>query len=329
MSSSGRKTSKYAPNRPYSLPQSSNQRRVRYGREEDLDCDECCIDCVACICVCVTDSRAILSFLLCLSVLWNMGWLSLFSPHSKIAFYGSPSHGEPVKPQLLPETLSTNLAGPVVVGGPAPPMNRELMRCLNLDALWRSDRLSYSAGKKSPEEEKLWSSLDCDNQLTKLKASVKTDTGPKAQAGPSDQSAITDDSHVKLWCVEAEKKYQVNPGRSWGWLPMTMQRQWQVCVSVCVCVYVCVCCVCVVCLMHRPWQVWVCFVCVCVCLCLCLCVYGCVCVCVCVLCVCCLFDAETMAGVCVCVCVCVFCMCVCCLCVYMFVFTCLCLCLCA
>jgi hypothetical protein len=230
MSASGRK-GRNTPNRPYTLPHASNQRKVRYAKEEDLDCDECCIDCVACMCLCVTDSRAILSFMLCLSVLWNMGWLSLFSPRSKITFYGSPSHGEPMRPQLLPEHLSTNLAGPVVVGGPAPPMNRELMRCLNLDALWRSDRLSYSAGKKSKEEEKLWASLNCDKQLATLKASANTD--PKAKAGASDQSAVTDDSHVKLWCVEAEKKYQVNPGRSWGWLPLTMQRQWQVCLCMC------------------------------------------------------------------------------------------------
>jgi hypothetical protein len=182
------------------------------------------VDCVACMYVCLTEPRAILSFLLCMSVLWNMGWFSLFNPHSKVTFMSSyTSRGEPMRPQLLSEHVSTNLVGSVVVGAPAQPMNRELMRCLNLDALWRSDRLNYAAGRKSPDEERLWVSLNCEKQLANLKASAVAAPDEK----PNANGAITDDSHAKMWCLEAERKYQVLPGRSWGWLPSSMQRQWQ------------------------------------------------------------------------------------------------------
>lgn len=155
--------------------------------EHDLDCEDCVVTVCAGVC-CVCEPRGILACMLLLSLLFNMGWFSLFhsSPstniHSQSYFprYIDNRAGEPLRPQPLAGGYAS-VPDPIMLSDAPPPMNKELMRCLNLDALWRSDRSrtvgaysersSWEGAKGQKEQEQmLWTSLECDKHLKSLDA---------------------------------------------------------------------------------------------------------------------------------------------------------------
>ena len=85
--------------------------------------------------------------------------------------------------------------------------SRNKLRCLNLDSMWRKQR--GSGEDKTDEELLLWHSLNCDELLR--------DTKTK---GPADDP-------TRKMCKDLESRYHVNPGRSWGYLPRSLQDQWK------------------------------------------------------------------------------------------------------
>jgi hypothetical protein len=84
--------------------------------------------------------------------------------------------------------------------------SRDKLRCLNLDSMWKKNRASDT--QRTEEELVLWNSLNCDELLRDM------------TSGASDET-------VKKKCLDMQSKYSVQPGRSWGYLPKSLQRQWK------------------------------------------------------------------------------------------------------
>lgn len=94
-------------------------------------------------------------------------------------------------------------------------MSRDKMRCLNLASLWKKQQgwhdgsLDGQEGAaRTPEEQLLWSSLRCEEQLRPVQQNLK---GSKEDAKQ---------------CERMRDKYHVRPGRSWGFLPKSLQQHW-------------------------------------------------------------------------------------------------------
>jgi hypothetical protein len=162
-------------------------------------CDEAASNCCCCLteaydlltCNYHPSSYCVLSVFLIGTLTWNLGLVSHYSLHR------SSSHGSL---QVLDEG-----SGFEVVDSAG--HSRDKLRCLNLDSMWKKQR-GKSDTQKTEEELVLWNSLNCDELLRDM-------TG-----GATDET-------MKSKCLDMQSKYSVQPGRSWGYLPKSLQRQWK------------------------------------------------------------------------------------------------------
>jgi hypothetical protein len=174
------------------------KRSSRRYEEEELERFDLVTSCISESCKilshsCQPSSYCILTMILLGTLSWNIGLAS------RLHFSTQP-------PALFQSfsNLGTNTLE--VVDSPSS-FSKNKARCLHLDATWTKAKRDTSV-QKTDEELLLWHSLGCDELL-------------------GDMVRGTGDEAAKKRCKELEGRYSVKPGRSWGYLPRSLQRQWK------------------------------------------------------------------------------------------------------
>jgi len=182
-----------------SRPAPRGRSRKKEARQSPPSLDDFCEDVVTNCCCCVTEaydlltcnynasSYCLLSIFLIGTLTWNVGFMTHM--HSQAAHNMD---------------LGVDSGSLQVVESPG--HSRDKLRCLNLDSMWKKHHNSDT--RRTDEEMLLWNSLNCEALLR-------------------DMTSGANDETMKRKCLDLQSKYSVQPGRSWGWLPKSLQRQWK------------------------------------------------------------------------------------------------------